>query len=325
MSQAGAKWVYVDLARGLAALAVTAGHLRAFVLVDFKDVAQPTLLCRAFYFATSLGQQAVMVFFVMSGFLIGKSVYDNVSTGQWSWSDYAIRRLSRLWTVLVPALIITAMLDYIGVNFVHGALYTGVTSDIYNSTPLAKDIPAIYRADTFFANVFFLQTIIAPTFGTDLPLWSLSNEFWYYVIFPLGFLAVWGKGLTLQRICYATVAAAVCIALPFGMVLYGIVWLFGFGVALVSRSKRDAPQPVALSLSLLLFILTLVVAKLNTQWGAINDFACGAAFAITLYFLVSLKTRNSLITRFARTSAGFSYTLYLTHFPMLALDRKSVV
>lgn len=326
VERVGAKWVYLDLARGLAALAVAAEHLRTFVFVDFGDVAQPALFWRAFYFSTGLGLQAVMVFFVLSGFLVGKSILDNVTAGTWSWTDYAVRRLTRLWIVLIPALILTAVLDYIGANAVHGALYAGLSTDLYNnSTPAPGNVTAIYRPETFLANLLFLQTIVAPTFGTNGPLWSLANEFWYYIIFPLGVLALRGRGSTMQRTGYAVAAVIICILLPFDIVLYGLVWLFGFGVALTSRRTNRTPQPIALFLSLLLFLSALAAARLGAPSRLAGDFACGAAFAVTLHFLVKAETSNPLIGKIARSSAGFSYTLYLTHFPMLALFASAVL
>jgi len=61
------------------------------------------------------------------------------------------------------------------------------------------------------ANVFFLQTITVPVYGSNSPLWSLANEFWYYLLFPLLLLAPqrgWLKGgllfavaLAIRRFC----------------------------------------------------------------------------------------------------------------------------
>jgi len=34
-------------------------------------------------------------------------------------------------------------------------------------------------------NLGFVQTVSVPVYGTNGPLWSLANEFWYYVMFSL--------------------------------------------------------------------------------------------------------------------------------------------
>jgi peptidoglycan/LPS O-acetylase OafA/YrhL len=64
----------LDLVRGLSALVVMAGHLRAFIFEDFGNLATPGPLSKIFYFITGLGHQAVMVFFVLSGYFVGGAV-----------------------------------------------------------------------------------------------------------------------------------------------------------------------------------------------------------------------------------------------------------
>src|ERR1700722_1950175 len=233
----------LDMARWLAALAVTGGHLRSFVFVDSNSTGSADVLWKLFYYLTGLGHEAVMVFFVMSGFLIGKHVYDTVAAGQWAWTNYAITRLSRLWIVLIPALTLNALWDYIGIHLYHGNLYAGLLNDINHSTPATPNVALIYGFDTFLANVLFLQTIVAPTFGTNTPLWSLANEFWYYVIFPLGFLASRKTVPALQRIAFASLAIAICFVLPIGIVFSGMIWMFGFGVVLVRAHIRTRLSP----------------------------------------------------------------------------------
>jgi len=105
---------HLDLMRGLAALMVCAGHLRAFLLVDSAKIQSPGLITKALYFLTGLGHQAVVVFFVLSGFFVGGGIVKAHSQNKWVWKLYAIRRLSRFWIVLLPALLLTLILDLLG-------------------------------------------------------------------------------------------------------------------------------------------------------------------------------------------------------------------
>jgi peptidoglycan/LPS O-acetylase OafA/YrhL len=73
-------WPYLDLARGVAALLVAISHLRAFSFVDFHQADHPRLIWSCFYFLTGFGHQAVMVFFVLSGFLVGGTVVSRAHT-----------------------------------------------------------------------------------------------------------------------------------------------------------------------------------------------------------------------------------------------------
>ena len=88
-------------------------------MVDYGQIKTPTNLDRLFYFATGLGHQAVVVFFVLSGYLVGGSVLTAYQSGRWSWAAYALRRLTRLWVVLLPALIITLAVDGLGHTWFH--------------------------------------------------------------------------------------------------------------------------------------------------------------------------------------------------------------
>ena len=61
-----------------------------------------------FHFYVPLpGYQAVMVFFVLSGYFISSTVLRSINENRWSWSDYLIKRVTRLWIVLIPALVLT--------------------------------------------------------------------------------------------------------------------------------------------------------------------------------------------------------------------------
>jgi peptidoglycan/LPS O-acetylase OafA/YrhL len=314
------KYVYLDLARGLAALAVCSSHLRAFVFVDFNEISHSNIFWKLFYFLTGFGHQAVMVFFVLSGFLISKNIYFAFKGGRWSWTDYAIKRLSRLWMVLIPALVLTAIWDQIGIHVYHGDLYFGLLREAYHSTPAPRDVGEIYRLHTFLGNAVFLQTIVVPPFGTNGPLWSLANEFWYYVIFPLGFLACCNIGVTRRIVC-GVLATTICLALPGQIVLYGVVWLLGFFVVLFQDHIDLNLSPLILRMCTVGSLLLFVVATASGRFGGsvVSDFACGVSFAPLLYFLTKMHVRSGIVSGGSKILSEFSYSLYLAHFPLLAL------
>ena len=68
-----AHYPWLDVARGVSALLVVAGHCRAALFPPLSSIASPTLIEKFFYAITSLGYLAVMAFFVLSGFLVGGS------------------------------------------------------------------------------------------------------------------------------------------------------------------------------------------------------------------------------------------------------------
>jgi peptidoglycan/LPS O-acetylase OafA/YrhL len=66
--------VHLDFLNGIAAILVCISHLSAFLFVPFKQAQSSGLLIKAFYFLSTLGHQAVLLFFVLSGYLVGGSV-----------------------------------------------------------------------------------------------------------------------------------------------------------------------------------------------------------------------------------------------------------
>ena len=94
----------LDIIRGLAALEVMFSHLRGFLFEDFPRLPHPSLLVKAFYYLTGFGHQAVIIFFVLSGYLVGGSVL--VAKQDGFCLRYSVQRLARLWIVLVPCLLV---------------------------------------------------------------------------------------------------------------------------------------------------------------------------------------------------------------------------
>ena len=66
--------IHLDAIRGLAALLVFWSHVRALFFVPYESVAHRNALIKVLYFFDGFGHSAVMVFFVLSGFLISSSV-----------------------------------------------------------------------------------------------------------------------------------------------------------------------------------------------------------------------------------------------------------
>lgn len=196
---------HLDFVRGIAAIAVLLSHLRRLFLVDFSEIAQNSnRLVKLVYFASGFGHFAVMAFFVLSGFLVGGSVLRGRLDNEFNWGLYAINRLTRLWIVLIPALLLGAIWDHAGIR-IFG------TAGIYGSLPGDSNrslvaVPPRLASGVMLGNALFLQGISTVTFGSNGPLWSLSYEFWYYVLFPLLVLAYPVKKVSGSTVLYASAA-----------------------------------------------------------------------------------------------------------------------
>lgn len=308
---------YLDLARGVAALLVLGGHLRFFVFDQINRGGQAGPGWYAFYELTALGHPAVMLFFVISGYLISGGVLERIQAGSWSWRNYALRRLSRLWLVLVPAVALTFLWDLLGMQL-GSSYYDGGLDSVYEAG-ITPSHAASYAATTVIANLLFLQTIVAPTIGSNGPLWSLANEFWYYVLFPLIAVAASSRFPRIHRIGCAGLALILCGLLPRDLVLYGLIWLMGVGArVLAPRLAGHVNAARAMACAALLALgAVLASTQLHMFEGKASDFVIGAACAVLLVGAVNLQPKWVALRSVSRTLASFSYTLYATHFPLV--------
>ena len=307
----------LDFIRALAAAAVVAGHLRALFFVPLSHLTAPSIAVKLAYAATGLGHQAVLVFFVLSGYLVGGSVLRATRDGRWSWTDYLSRRIARLYIVLLPALVLTAGWDHLGIHYLP-------SSGLYHFTPEYAYILPFSAADrlgmsTFAGNAMFLQMILVPTFGSNGALWSLTNEWWYYLIFPL--LAVRTNSAA-RRIAGGVVATGMLWFVGAEIAAYFVIWLVGVALAVVPRvriaGRRDR---LVITLGALLLLAGAAGSAEVHRFGRVlDDLGVGVTCAAFLYtVLVWPPTRrpSARVALLWAELAGCSYTLYLVHMPAL--------
>lgn len=306
----------LDLIRGLAALLVTMGHLRAVLFVDQPQLIDGGVLTKIFYLLTSLGHQSVVVFFVLSGYLVGGSVL--TAGSQFNFPAYMRVRLARLWVVLIPCLVLTWAVDLLVAHWAPDVL-TGLYAGRWHVGPRPGEFDN--SVGTLIGNILFLQTMAVPVFGSNGPLWSLANEFWYYVLFPLMYglvgTRIYAQGRGRAFIAVVVVAAIVW-AMPTDMLVGFGVWLLGVWVAQV----RLAPRAWMGLTSLGLLASTIAFSKWSVMagcqlWG---DVVLGIGVAWALHATRSWRLHSaSTIGLCAQRISDLSFSLYLSHFPFVML------
>ncbi len=261
-----------------------------------------------------------MVFFVLSGYLIAGSVRRSVQRGEWDWRGYAMQRLTRLWVVLLPGLLICAACDWVGMRSGWAPrLYAGLSGD-----HLVANVVRDYNWSAFGRTALFLQGITGRVFGSDGPLWSVGYEAWYYVMFPLGLFAVMLRGWARAVLLAALLAVAA--AQGREMLALFPVWLAGAALTLLPRSKAGAPlRRVAGAFYLPVFLAAgrfgRVGAAPASRLSLLTDYGVGLATVGLIWLLLSARQVQTGATweRMGRGLARFSYTLYVVHVPLLVL------
>jgi peptidoglycan/LPS O-acetylase OafA/YrhL len=259
--------------------------------VDYGQVApsMATVPVKTIYFLTGFGHQAVMGFFVLSGLFISSSVLRNLNRSNWCWRNYIIDRGVRLYLVLVPGLLLGALCDLVGVRFFnHSGIYSAPLVAFGNGIPAQQ-----LNMSSFFGSLFFLQTRFTTVLGSNVPLWSLFNEFWYYVLFPvLVAVILSAKRRSVMVVVY--VGLAIFAAWVLGGALSGfVVWLAGGSIALTTRyfrfsGSRGWPASVYTLCAAALAGICLIAARANRGWPG-SDLAVGLSFALLTHGIVQLR------------------------------------
>ncbi len=302
----------LDLFRWVAAFLVVIEHLRGLMFAEYGAQDGLGMLGKLFYFFTGFGHSAVMVFFVMSGFLVGGKVLERLAQGGFNWQKYGVDRISRLYAVYVLALLLGGVLDYCGYHYFNQfGLYD---QSFYGRIAVINhDFHQDLTAPIFAVNLAMCQTILGPVFGSNGPLWSLANEFWYYLAGPLLFMLFFTRRVGF-RLMGGIGLAGIIWFLPASILMYSLVWLLG--AALYFANRRAV---IPLWFSLVLFAASFALARL--QWVTIPflaDFLIGITFALVINSAAGADRRLPG-HGWSRLTAGFSYSVYLCHFPFLAL------
>jgi len=307
-------WPLLDFLRATAALLVVLAHSRAYYFLNIAYVEQPNAFLKLFYFITGLGHEAVVIFFVLSGFLIGGSLTDSMRRGSFELPRYLMARFVRIFIVYVPALIITQVVFVLGLLLLRdpGDVPSWI-APIFSRQQL--DLGGVSQAICFASG---LQGFSCPSWEQNPVLWSLGFEWALYLFAPAIIqLIVWKASLALRLlglVIVCAIAATVCRhAEPMEALFWFGAWFLGVGSYHVLLSRR-----VPLSVGLLgagLAIAGMVLRHMDAMSQMNTDMiiAASVAIAIACRSLVEFP----LAPRFFAWAAGFSYTLYAIHAPFI--------
>ena len=287
--------IYLDLLRSGAALLVFLGHLSWSKLSGgFLWQLQP------------LGHHGVVVFFVLSGFVIQHVA----STREQNFTDYTIARLARLYSVVLPALLLTVACDAIG-RSIDPLIYD---EGVYDHPVQRVVMSAFFLSQSWGINLASLS---------NAPFWSLPYEFWYYQIFGAAlFLTGWRRTAWLS-VSILAAGPAICMYFP--------IWLFGVMAYRAAQSlKPEARFAIALfwgsaliQILLMEFELRGVFARNGSMWFppvfSPVDYLIGMTTAVHIF--ASQHVRMPMVGQWKKIAlvAGSSFSLYLYHLPLLHL------
>ncbi len=324
------RWsAHLDLLRGLAALLVFLGHMRLLLFIEYSEISNPNFLIKRLNSLTVLGHQSVMIFFVLSGFFISASVIRRIQQKQWSWVNYLVDRLTRLYVVLIPALLLSSFWDFLGIKIFGTGQDSFYGEKFHNGHLATYKILENFTFQNALGTIAFLQTILVDLFGSNKAVWTLAYEFWYYMLFPSIILFFCVKSLK-ARVFYACLTSGILLMVGSGIRMYFLVWLMGALVSICHPSKYLKKNNILNSLTILSIII-LYIALTSERFISsreIADFLIGTSTAVMIYLLVNSRSQirqEGAYEKFSKALAGCSYTLYLVHMPILSFIRACVI
>jgi peptidoglycan/LPS O-acetylase OafA/YrhL len=297
---------WLDLLRFITALTVVVVHTRGTVFVEYGALVETekTFFVAAACAIARVGNEAVVSFFVLSGFLVGGRALDQIVKGTFRPTDYAVDRFVRIMLPLFPALILTAAIRL-----------------IINGTFNILDL---------VGNTFSLQGIFCSSFGGNTPLWSLSYEVWFYILtYAVGIASIRNRSY-LPSVVLLILVAAIFTSLSS---VYLFCWLIG-AMAYIRMPHKFLWKFLFFSFCLLVYAVIAIqigqdsvsvsVEYLRSYLPSlgVSRILLSLGVATIIQQVLFIKPTHSFIEtlEYAGTAlAKSSYTLYLTHYPILQL------
>lgn len=303
----------IDALRGFAALLVAYFHCRQVTWIGMgafhqthASLANPGTIAACLTLPVAWGSAGVPIFFVISGYCIHRSGAARLLKN----ADYRLdagpfwlRRFVRIYPVLLAALVLTFCADSFSLTM------TPVSHKILDIGPRA-----------FLVNLFSLQGVAGPTYGSNGALWTLALEVQFYLLYPLLFAVRRRVGLNavLAGIAIINVISALTLArhdIVF-FTSYWFSWILGAWIAEArlrgSEGFRFAYAAAAL------FAVAGCVAFHFGQYGAFQLWACAFACYLVKALAQPPATGGVIMQAFSKLGA-FSYSLYLIHLPLFVL------
>lgn len=295
--------IYLDLVRFLAACLVYMYHSnQRWLIDDFLPV-------------SNYGHSSVIVFFVLSGFVI--AYITDVKEDKFS--AYAASRLSRIYSVALPAVILTLLLDAVGRHL----------------NPVAYSYPFDNFLLRAAASFFLLNEVwfVSITSFSNVPYWSICYEAWYYIGFALivflpkrfGFVAVVSLVIILgPKIVLLAPIWALGVILYRWKSLQNMSEIMGWVLVLVSGLGLWIFGQVEATERAAAYFRNIVGAELHAQFTFSKFFPTDYILGILVFLNfagmrgVSARIAPLLlkIERPVRFLAGYTLTLYLLHQPL---------
>ncbi|OCX17722.1 hypothetical protein QV13_13380 [Mesorhizobium hungaricum] len=271
------------------------------------------------------GYLGVDIFFVISGYVIARTLLKDMAHERFSILRFYEKRARRL----LPALILVVLASFI-------PAWLWMMPDQLKNFARSIVATAFFGSNFFFwwdADYFSESLHLKPLFHT----WSLAVEEQFYVFFPLLLWVIYGKGrrmwLTLTLIGVASLCLAQLISTRFaaaGFYLFPTrAWELVVGALLAVAEQKFGGRPTTTTLSRVMPVvgMALIVGSIVQFNGAtphpgILTVAPVSGAALLIWYPGGRDPVSRLLASAPIVGLGLiSYSLYLWHQPLFAFAR----
>lgn len=298
----------IHIIRGLAALLVVVYHSK-FALwcggkvyldkVGLHSVADYVLY--GIDMLSSCGKQAVIIFFLLSAFVISHSFRQNQSL-----SLFTKIRLIRIYIPYLASVIFSTVLLFLCIRY----LVPSSCSSTREYTSRAFVSYNEFGLTTIAKSLIFLPN--REYTGFNFAYWSLLHEFIFYILFPIYFRLP-SKALVLL----GTLAFGLSFYFHSFILYYQTFFIIGllcYDLLYIKGKVLRLNKKILMVIPLFLFLLINLVIKLGYEVA--GDLLTVVFFVTSVSFL--LRTESKIPSAFMKLS-DISYSLYLFHLPILLL------
>lgn len=290
--------ILLDLIRYFLSAVVVIGHGFGFFLGYFDG-----FFPRVFPHPQSI---AVVCFFYLSGFLVVGSQIRQSDRAEGSLGKYLFDRTTRVYITLIPSLIFIVAVDL----------------SLQKLSAVNVDLVTNYASLKIFIDNLFL--IPSMPYGTMRPIWSLMYEWWIYLLFGGLYYLKSNKAPALLLILVGSYYTLNVNASGEAGHIW-IIWALG-GVCAYLQQKISWKDLNRHALDALALLLLIAAGWLYFISKSAYNLPAGIFLAFFLFIFtnkVSRFLRLLLPLRVvAKNMAGFSFTLFLTHYTVLTYTKE---
>lgn len=301
---------YLHIIRGVAALLVVVFHAKFVFWVGGSIYnAQVGLHSAGDYILFSLdmlsscGKECVVVFFILSAFVIKHSF----SNHHYSWGNFYKLRFIRIYWPFLCSVIFSIVVLVICVKYINPHIYTPDFRE-YNTRIFNAYNELSFRQ--VFETVFFIDKWKFA--GANFAYWSLSHELVFYILFPLyNKLNKWW-----MLLAAGAFFGTMFILTGYDIFYYQIFFVAGLMLYKYFFNHSNAPLIKNKAMYIVLLIIFFVADNISNKMISeqFSDFATLVySFFIFDYILYFIKRKNKWLMKLG----DISYSLYLNHLPLI--------